>query len=448
MYYGLFEMFKIGIGPSSSHTFGPMVAAHRFVQTMKTENVWSAADRIQVELFGSLSATGKGHLTDQAIILGLSGFLPEDVDLDKVPSIIAAVMQTRQVHLMPNKKMGFELIFSKKTLKLHENGIQYSVFAGSNPLLVRRYYSIGGGFVVSEEEFTATKEPQAPTVPFYFTNAKELVVFCQDALMSEILMQNELALHSPEEIAHYSQKIWAVMQEGIHRGLKTTGNLPKPTDLARRASALFQKLQCSEEKETSIMVQMDWVNVFALAVSEENGAGGRVVTAPTNGACGVIPAVLAYYDRWIHPLDEARALKFFLVASAIGALFKRNASISGAEVGCQGEIGVASAMAAAGFAALHDADAKQICMAAEIAMEHHLGLTCDPVNGQVQIPCVERNGVAAVTAINATAMALSRSADQARVSLDAVIETMRQTGKDMDPKYRETSCGGLARLIQ
>ncbi len=448
MYYGIFEMFKIGVGPSSSHTFGPMVAAKSFCLLLEEKGVTAACSKVRVTLFGSLSATGKGHLTDQAVVLGLCGFSPESVDLDSVPALIAETSASRSLPLNGKNKAAFDIIFSSDRLPKHENGMEFCAEAEDGScLLSERYYSIGGGFVLREEDFGAAPPAEPAQIPFPFSTAEELVARCGESPMHEILLQNELALRPENDVLSHAKKVREVMLQGIERGLATQGNLPAPTCLARRAKDLFSRLSTGKENPNSIMVQMDWVNVFAFAVSEENGAGGRVVTAPTNGACGVIPAILAYHDRFISPLDDERALRFFLVAAAIGSLFKRNASISGAEVGCQGEIGVASAMAAAGLAALYDASPQRVCMAAEIAMEHHLGLTCDPVNGQVQIPCVERNGIAAITAIDATAMALSRTTAGARVSLDAVIETMRQTGKDMDPKYRETSCGGLARLI-
>jgi L-serine dehydratase len=440
-------MYKIGVGPSSSHTFGPMVAAKEFAELLKTNGMLDSVTKITATLYGSLSLTGKGHLTDSAIILGLCGEVPESVDLDKIDEIVANVNSSKKIKLAGIKDVDFELIFSKDTLKLHENGMEFLITYGNNEVFSKKYFSIGGGFIKTEEDFNNNAQETSISIPHPFNSAKELVLECGRRKMGDVLLENEKALHSIDEIYTHSKKVRNTMRQALARGLNSTGNLPPPTSLARRAKALFTRLQNNEEKASPIMVQMDWVNVYALAVSEENGAGGRVVTAPTNGACGVIPAVLAYHDRFVTPLDDDTALRFYLVSAAIGALFKQNASISGAEVGCQGEVGVASAMAAAGLAALYDASPEQICIAAEVAMEHHLGLTCDPVNGQVQIPCVERNSLAAVTAINATAMALSRSAETARVSLDEVIEAMRQTGKDMDPKYRETSCGGLATVV-
>lgn len=444
MYLSFFEMYKIGIGPSSSHTFGPMIAAHRFTKALREAKLLQRASSIKVGLYGSLSATGRGHLTDTAIILGLSGYLPESIEIDKIATIISATTENSSILLDKEILVGYEIDFLSTSLPLHENGLRFTAYHDQEELYTQDYYSIGGGFVKSSEEFDVTHATTEAAVPFQFSHAKELVALCGERRMSDLLMENESTLHTREMIEHYADKLWQTMDETMERGISSDGTLPSPTGLQRRAKALLQKLQEGREKRTAMMEEMDWVNLFAIAVSEENANGGRVVTAPTNGACGIIPAVLRYYDRFIQPLDTEALVRFFLVSSAIGALYKQNASISGAEVGCQGEVGVASSMAAGGLTELLGADATRVSIAAEIAMEHHLGLTCDPVNGQVQIPCIERNGVAAVTAINAAAMALSRNENNTQVSLDRVVEAMRQTGKDMDAKYRETSCGGLA----
>lgn len=444
MYVGLFDIYKIGIGPSSSHTFGPMVAGYRFVEELRRVSLFERTTRIKVELYGSLSATGRGHLTDTAIILGLSGFLPESVDLDAISTIIEEANREKSLMLGQERKVGFEIEFLKEFLPLHENGMR--IVAGDNDgeLYAKEYYSIGGGFVKSSEEFDVDSLSKGASVPFPFIHARELVALCGDGKMSELLLKNELSLRSETEIEEYAKRLWGVMRETMERGFREDGFLPPPTALKRRSKDLLERIKSGKEHRGAMIEEMDWVNLFAISVSEENASGGRVVTAPTNGACGIVPAVLAYYDKFIKPLDTDALVRFFLVSSAIGALFKQNASISGAEVGCQGEVGVACSMAAGGLAELLGGSALRVSIAAEIAMEHHLGLTCDPINGQVQIPCIERNGVAAVTAIDAAAMALSRSPESAMVSLDRVIEAMRQTGKDMDKKYRETSCGGLA----
>ncbi|MBO8086543.1 MAG: L-serine ammonia-lyase [Marichromatium sp.] len=439
----LFEIYKIGIGPSSSHTFGPMVAAHRFLSLLDSDDYLKNTTTIYVELCGSLGATGKGHLSDVAVVLGLLGYKPESVPTEKIKSIFDDYSKHKMLKIGKNAQyVKLYIKFIEKPLAAHENGIRFIAKTTKEVLIRKNYYSIGGGFI--EEDIVAQTSSSPRSLPYPFENAKALLAHTQDASLQKILLENSAVFHSHSAIFHHVNLLWEVMQEGIQKGLTHTGNLPAPTRLARRAHALHQGLESSDTSLPAFMHQMSWVNLFAIALSEENASGGRVVTAPTNGACGIVPAVLMYYHRFVEALDEEGLLRFFLVSAAIGGLFKRNASISGAEVGCQGEVGVASSMAAAGLAELMGATPAQVMIAAEIAMEHHLGLTCDPLNGQVQVPCVERNGVAAVTAIDAAAMALSRTHNQARVSLDEVIEAMRQTGKDMHPKYRETSCGGLA----
>lgn len=334
--------------------------------------------------------------------------------------------------------------FHTTNLPLHENGMSITAFSGDDAIYSKNYYSIGGGFIVDEEHFGQSDE-NAVQVPYPFKYAADLQKHCKDTglSLSALVMQNELALRSKEEIQQYLSSVWDVMKSGIERGVTTEGLLPGPLRVPRRAAALRRQLVTTDNTNMDPMAVIDWINMYALAVNEENAAGGRVVTAPTNGACGIIPAVLAYYDKFIRPVNENSYTRYFLVSGVIGALYKMNASISGAEVGCQGEVGVACSMAAAGLAELMGGSPEQVCIAAEIAMEHNLGLTCDPVGGQVQVPCIERNAIASVKAVNAARMALRRVSDP-RVCLDKVIETMYETGKDINAKYRETSQGGLA----
>jgi len=445
---GIFDIYKIGIGPSSSHTFGPMVAAKMFADTLVEKSLIDSTDFVKAELYGSLSATGRGHLSDVAIILGLSGFLPQTIEIDSIETIKTKAWESGTLLLEGIKNVGFSVDFLNDSLPLHENGMCIKAYKDETLLCSKEYYSIGGGFVREREDFETGEVKECIKVPHPFTHAKELSSMCEGRSMSEILLENELSFHTKAEIESYVQKLWKTMRETMDRGLRSDGELPKPTAAKRRSKELFEALREKQEGLSAMMLEMEWVNLFAMAISEENANGGRVVTAPTNGACGIVPAVLAYYDKFIKPLDTEALVRFFLVSSAVGALFKINASISGAEVGCQGEVGVACSMAASGMAELMGATPARVLIAAEIAMEHHLGLTCDPVNGQVQIPCIERNGIAAVTAIDAVSMALSRNPQNTQVSLDRVIEAMRQTGRDMDKKYRETSCGGLAVVLK
>lgn len=338
--------------------------------------------------------------------------------------------------------------FHSDNLSLHENGMRISAWNGDNVVYSKTYYSIGGGFIVDEEHF-GQETVSAVNVPWPFKSATQMLEYCKETglSLSGMVMQNELALHSKKEIEDYFGNVWATMRACIDRGMNTEGVLPGPLRVPRRASALRRLLVASDKLSHDPMNVVDWVNMFALAVNEENAAGGRVVTAPTNGACGIVPAVLAYYDHFIESVSPDIYIRYFLAAGAIGTLYKMNASISGAEVGCQGEVGVACSMAAAGLAELLGASPEQVCVAAEIGMEHNLGLTCDPVAGQVQVPCIERNAIASVKAINASRMAMRRTSAP-RVSLDKVIETMYETGKDMNAKYRETSRGGLAIKVQ
>ncbi|WP_338556333.1 L-serine ammonia-lyase [Erwinia sp. E_sp_B04_7] len=449
----VFDMFKIGIGPSSSHTVGPMKAGKLFVDDLQNNGLLKRVSRIAVDVYGSLSLTGKGHQTDIAIIMGLSGASPDSVDIDSIPAFIRDV-EARQRLLIAggSHEVDFPreggMIFRSDNLPLHENGMRIQAFEGDNLLYSKTYYSIGGGFIVDEEHFDQPALDEV-SVPYSFNSAKEMLEHCHETglSLSGLIMKNELALHSRQEIEEYFTAIWQSMRDCIDRGLNTEGVLPGPLRVPRRASALRRLLVSSDKLSSDPMNVIDWVNMFALAVNEENAAGGRVVTAPTNGACGIVPAVLAYYDHFIEKVSPDIFIRYFLASGAVGILYKMNASISGAEVGCQGEVGVACSMAAAGLAELLGASPEQVCVAAEIGMEHNLGLTCDPVAGQVQVPCIERNAIASVKAINSARMAMRRTSE-ARVSLDKVIETMYETGKDMNAKYRETSRGGLAIKVQ
>lgn len=449
----VFDMFKVGIGPSSSHTVGPMKAGKQFVDLLCEQGKLQEVTRVAVDVYGSLSLTGKGHHTDIAIIMGLAGESPDTVDIDAIPAFIKDVEQRERLLLAKGAhEVDFPreggMVFRSENLSLHENGLRLLAFAGDLLILSKTYYSVGGGFIVDEEHFGQSALDEV-SVPWPFHSAKDLLAHCRETglSLSGLVMKNELALHSRDEIYAYFTNIWQTMQACIDRGLNTEGVLPGPLRVPRRAASLRRLLTSSTKHSSDPMIVIDWINMFALAVNEENAAGGRVVTAPTNGACGIVPAVLAYYDHFIEPVTPDIFLRYFLASGAIGVLYKMNASISGAEVGCQGEVGVACSMAAAGLAELLGGSPEQVCVAAEIGMEHNLGLTCDPVAGQVQVPCIERNAIASVKAINAARMALRRTSEP-RVSLDKVIETMYETGKDMNAKYRETSRGGLAIKVQ
>ncbi|NBJ33735.1 L-serine ammonia-lyase [Serratia fonticola] len=445
----VFDIFKIGIGPSSSHTVGPMKAGKQFIDDLQAAGQLHDTTRVAVDVYGSLSLTGKGHHTDIAIIMGLAGNLPLDVDIDSIAGFIRDVEQrgrlllAKGVHEVDFPQLG-GMNFHSTNLPLHENGMSISAYAGDRLLHSKTYYSIGGGFIVDEENFGQSAN-NSVAVPYPYRSALDLQQHCKDTglSLSGLVMQNELALRSKAEIEAHFADVWQVMRAGIERGMNTEGLLPGPMKVQRRAAALRRILVTGDKNNIDPMNVVDWINMFAFAVNEENAAGGRVVTAPTNGACGIIPAVLAYYDQFIRPVNTNSYSRYFLAAGVIGTLYKMNASISGAEVGCQGEVGVACSMAAAGLAELMGGSPAQVCIAAEIAMEHHLGLTCDPLAGQVQVPCIERNAISAVKAVNAARMALRRTSEP-RVCLDKVIETMYETGKDMNSKYRETSQGGLA----
>lgn len=445
----IFEIFKIGVGPSSSHTVGPMKAGKSFVDDLSAREILQDVTQITVDVYGSLSLTGKGHQTDVAIIMGLAGNTPEHVDIDAIPGFIREIEQTQRLALgKQNHVVDFfrenGINFHNTNLPLHENGMQLHAWTGDDKIASKTYYSIGGGFIVDQESF-GKDDINDIKVPYDFTNAEALLAHCHETglSISTVVMANMREMHTEDEINTQLENIWQTMRGSIDRGINNEGVLPGPLRVRRRAYSLHQQLLATEKTSTDPMTVMDWVNMFAFAVNEENAAGGRVVTAPTNGACGIVPAVLAYYDKFIQPVGPREYTRYFAVTGAIGGLYKRNASISGAEVGCQGEVGVACSMAAAGLAELMGGTPQQVCIAAEIGMEHNLGLTCDPVAGQVQVPCIERNAIGAMKAINSARMALRRLSAPT-VSLDNVIETMFETGKDMNAKYRETSQGGLA----
>ncbi|BFQ93075.1 L-serine ammonia-lyase [Gallibacterium anatis] len=445
----VFDMYKIGIGPSSSHTVGPMKAGKEFIDHLVQQQQLKQVTRLHIDVYGSLSMTGRGHNTDIAIILGLAGYLPDNVDIDHIPLFIDQIKKQKRFPLaLAQHEIAFDFYqdmqFHSTFLPLHENGMTISAYHQDECLYSNTYYSIGGGFIVDEAHFNQEQSDEQQ-VPFPYKSAADLIHHCQEngLAISGIMLRNELALHGKTELETHLAKVWQTMQECIQHGLHTDGLLPGPLKVPRRAAGLRRLLEANNSLSNDPMKVIDWINMYALAVNEENAAGGRVVTAPTNGACGIVPAVLAYYQKFIAPISDEVRDCYLLTTSAIGSLYKMNASISGAEVGCQGEVGVACSMAAAGLTEILGGTPEQVCMAAEIAMEHNLGLTCDPVGGQVQVPCIERNAIASVKAINASRMALRRNT-QPRVTLDKVIETMYETGKDMNAKYRETSQGGLA----
>lgn len=452
----IFNIFKIGVGPSSSHTVGPMRASKIFIDELINKNLMPSVTSIVADVYGSLALTGRGHQTDNAIIMGLAGNQPDTVDVDHIPSFIEQVKQTKKLPIYDNKyvvdfPMENNMVFHSEFLPLHENGMSLSAYQGEKLLLKKTYYSIGGGEIKEESELKHDienpHEDSETNVPYPFNSAKKLLSHAKETglSISSIVLQNELKWHSLEEIEQYFTRVGKIMHNRIEEGIDKEGFLPGPLKVRRRAFTLHRQLMAQSKNTSDPMVILDWVNMFALAVCEENASGGRVVTAPTNGACGIIPAVLAYYNRFIYSVTPELYVRFFLTSGAIGLLYQMNASVSGAEVGCQGEVGVACSMAAAGLAELLGGSPEQVCAAAEIGMEHNLGLTCDPVGGQVQIPCIERNAIAAVKAINSARLAIRRTED-AKISLDAVIETMYETGKDMNKNYRETSQGGLARV--
>ncbi len=453
MAVSVFEMFKIGIGPSSSHTVGPMRAAHVFASKLDDAGRLGRTTRVNASLYGSLAHTGRGHGTDRAVMLGLQGEMPDRIDPDLIEGMVGGIMESGRLALAGKHEIAFDarkdLCFNRrKSLPYHPNGMRFRAWDGDGALLSERcFYSVGGGFVVSEDEAARDRIlPDQTRLPHPFTSGDELLARCreQDLDIAGIMLANEKSWRSEEEIRRGLLEIWSAMQACIERGCHSPGLLPGGLKVERRAPALYAHLTGRDGGTTTDQLDvLDWVNLFALAVNEENAAGGRVVTAPTNGAAGIIPAVLGYYQRFIPGADDEGILDFLLTAGAIGILFMLNASISGAEVGCQGEVGVACSMAAGGLTAVMGGSPAQVENAAEIGMEHNLGLTCDPVGGLVQIPCIERNAMASVKAINAQRLAL-RGAGQHKVSLDKVIKTMRDTGADMKKHYKETSRGGLA----
>lgn len=451
MAVSVFELFKVGIGPSSSHTVGPMHAARLFAQLLVMGDVSELA-RIRVELFGSLGATGRGHGTDRAIMLGLSGETPETVAIEQIPQRIEAIRRRGLLSLGDRVDLPFQpdedLVFYRdKCLPYHANGMTFTAFdSTAKPLLSRSYYSVGGGFVVDEVAAGEGKIVADPTpVPYPFHTGAELLSLCAEHGMSisELMLHNEQVWRSEAAIRDGLMERWSVMRACVDRGCRSEGVLPGGMKVKRRAARLFRQLSNDTQLHQVPLGTMDWVNLFALAVNEENAAGGRIVTAPTNGAAGIIPAVLHYYWKFSPGCNEDGIVRFLLTAGAIGLLYKENASISGAEVGCQGEVGSACSMAAGALTEVLGGTPEQVENAAEIAMEHNLGLTCDPVGGLVQVPCIERNAMGAVKAINASRMAL-RGDGRHYVSLDKVIKTMRETGADMQSKYKETARGGLA----
>ncbi|NLC60358.1 MAG: L-serine ammonia-lyase [Gammaproteobacteria bacterium] len=449
-----FDLYKIGIGPSSSHTVGPMRAAARFVDRwlVQAGHIDDVA-RIRAEVFGSLALTGRGHGTDKAVMMGLEGHMPNVIDPDIIPGALERIRGSSRIRLNGSHEITFvekrDLLMNKRQkLPYHTNGMRFSAYdAQGNEIASRDYYSVGGGFVVNQDEAAEDRIVADTTaVPHPFSSGDELLARAHETGLSiaQMMFENEQCWRSAEEIRDALRELWAAMQSCVQRGIRNGGTLPGGLNVSRRAPAMYAELSARPEAAVrDPLTTLDWVNLYALAVNEENAAGGRVVTAPTNGAAGIIPAVLHYYDRFCPGSNEQGIFNFLLTAAAVGILYKENASISGAEVGCQGEVGVACSMAAAGLTAALGGTPVQIENAAEIGMEHNLGLTCDPIGGLVQIPCIERNAMGSVKAINASRMAF-RGDGKHKVSLDKVIKTMRDTGRDMQDKYKETSRGGLA----
>ena len=451
----IFDLFKIGIGPSSSHTVGPMKAANLFVSALSQQQLLMQVERVQVELFGSLGATGKGHGSDIAVMLGLMGEQPQTTDVTAISQKIADIQAQNTLYLNQQHKINFvadkDLILNGRvSLPHHPNALTITAFTGNEIVYQNTYYSIGGGFVQTEQEAQA-KEPVIESVkkpvPYPFNNAKELLQICQQTQLSiaQVVRANELANLGEDELLGGLNDIWQVMQDCVNDGCRHDGILPGGLQVQRRAKAIYQQLSAADSRKAfnDALAVMDWVNLYALAVNEENASGGRVVTAPTNGAAGVIPAVMHYYRDFCPSYTLQGLHDFLLTAAAIGIIIKENASISGAEVGCQGEVGSACAMAAAGLTYVLGGSPAQCANAAEIGIEHHLGMTCDPIAGLVQVPCIERNAMAAVKAINASRLALKGNGQHV-VSLDKAIKTMKETGRDMMSKYKETAMGGLA----
>ena len=460
----IFNLFKIGVGPSSSHTVGPMLIAKRFIELIKKQNHFSNLDRIKIELFGSLGATGIGHHSDNAVLLGLLGNEPKTVNTSTIQTKINEIknslkikllisfsfnsFNSLKIKLLNEKEINFSpkddlILYKNKTLPFHPNAIKLSIYRNKTELFSKIYYSIGGGEVISEDEIHNEKKDER-TLPYNFSSAKELLEKAKTNNLSiaQLVLENEKVYKNEEDIKKELLEIWNVMKESVSKGLSSDGILPGGLNVPKRAFNIHQKLKAKVPNDPLAIV--DWINLYALAVNEQNACGGRVVTAPTNGASGIIPAVLHYIINFLnHKNNDEIVIDFLLTSGAIGLLYQKNASISGADVGCQGEVGVACSMAAAGMASFLGANNNQIENAAEIGMEHNLGLTCDPIAGLVQIPCIERNAMAAMKAVNAARMAINEDGKH-YISLDSVIKTMYDTGKDMQNKYKETSKGGLA----
>lgn len=451
MSLSIFDIFKIGIGPSSSHTVGPMKAARRFMLDVEEQIGIGVVGEVSVQLYGSLALTGKGHCTDRALLLGLEGERPETIDPDQIDEILSRIRDGGRIRLLGKREVAFDealnLLFHKdQVLPGHSNGMRFTAMSDKAEVLVQEdFYSIGGGFVVRADQASSGEAGgDLPPAPYEFDSAAELLEKADKAGLSigGLMLENEKTWRAAPAVKSGLLNIWQTMQGSVERGFKNEGRLPGRLNLARRAPKLFKDIT-SLTGTSGPIDMLDWVNAFALAVNEENAAGGRVVTAPTNGAAGIIPAVLHYYRRFVHGATDEGVIDFLLTAGAIGILYKKNASISGAEMGCQGEVGVACSMAGGGLVAVLGGSNNQIENAAEIGMEHNLGLTCDPIAGLVQIPCIERNAMGAVKAINAARMAMRGDGTHV-VHLDQVIATMRQTGRDMSTIYKETSQGGLA----
>ncbi|WP_028921158.1 L-serine ammonia-lyase [Pseudonocardia acaciae] len=444
----VFELFSIGIGPSSSHTVGPMRAALRFVTALAEDGTLPEVAQVRCELFGSLGATGHGHGSPAAVLLGLTGERPETVDTDAAPARIREIRESGRLWLLGKHEVGFRepdhlVLHRRRTLPLHPNGMLFTARAADGAVLAERtYYSVGGGFVLDGSHSRLIPDDTPVAHPFH--SAAELLAHCADTGLpiSGVMLANELSRRTHNDVRDGLLRIWRVMRECVERGCATDGVMPGGLRVRRRAAELHRRLRAEAGNPDPLQV-MDWVSLFALAVNEENASGGRVVTAPTNGAAGIVPAVLHYYTRFVPGADDDGVVRFLLTAGAIGAIYKENASISGAEVGCQGEVGSACSMAAGALCEVLGGTPRQVENAAEIGMEHNLGLTCDPVGGLVQIPCIERNAMASVKAINAARIALRGDGTHV-VSLDKVIKTMRETGADMKVKYKETARGGLA----
>jgi L-serine dehydratase len=453
MAISIFDLFKIGIGPSSSHTVGPMRAARTFAQGLDKAGLFERTATVKAELFGSLGATGRGHGSDKAVILGLLGETPDGVDVDRVGELVERVRSTERLGLLGRRDIAFampsSLLFLRRSLPQHPNGMRFSALdAEGRELFARVYYSVGGGFVVDEATAQGGADGKAASIglPYPFHSCAELLAHTEETSlsMSGVMLANESVFRPESETRERLLRIWQVMQACVKRGCRTEGILPGGLKVERRAPSLYRKLIDNPEAGLrDPLTALDWVSLYALAVNEENAAGGRVVTAPTNGAAGIIPAVLHYYRKFVPGATDEGVVRFLLTAGAIGVLYKENASISGAEVGCQGEVGSACSMAAGALAEVLGGSPAQAENAAEIAMEHNLGLTCDPIGGLVQVPCIERNAMASIKAIHAARLALHGDGDHF-VSLDKVIKTMRDTGADMKDKYKETARGGLA----